>query len=118
MPNLLTNAACRRSVAAASFGSPATKGFAVDVYFLEYLAVQLVELAEALQRVKQTRQRAMALVPGHRHPREADVGRLGLLPRLDQRVERVAMRTGVPEELQHLDLSGGTAVGCAGTRRV
>ena len=96
-----------RSVSAASFGSRGDQRVAVDVDFLEHLAVQLVELAQALERVEQTRQRAVAFAPGDRHAREADVRGLGLLPRLDQRIERIAMRAGVPEELQHLDLPRG-----------
>ncbi len=80
---------------------------AVDVNFLEDLAVQLIQFAHAVQRVVQPRQGTMACVPHHMNARKADVGRLGLLPRFDQGVDRIAVRAGVPEKLQHLDLPGG-----------
>src|SRR5271169_1358321 len=75
--------------------------------FLEHIAVQLVELAQALQRVIEARQRAVSLIPRDRHAREADERRLALSPGLDQWIHRVAMRAGIPEELQDFDLPGG-----------
>src|ERR1035441_1619630 len=93
---------CRHVVRVAGY-----QGIPIDMDLLEYLAVQLVELAEALQRVIHTCQRTVTLAPGHGYPREADVRRLALLPRFDRGVDRVAMRARVPEEFQHLDLTRG-----------
>ncbi len=42
------------------------------------------------ERVIETRQRAMSFAPRDGHAREADVRRLGLFPRLDQRIDRIS----------------------------
>ena len=73
--------------------------------------MQLIELAHTLKGIMKTRQRALAIVPHGGHRNESNVGRLGLLPRLDQGVDRIAMRTGVPEEFQHLNLAGRNRCG-------
>src|SRR6202035_1164064 len=81
------------------------QGIAVGVYLLEDFTMQLVELAQALQGVIEACGRSMSFAPHHGHARERDVGRLGLLPRLDQRVDRIAVRAAIPEKLEDLDLA-------------
>ena len=45
----------------------------------------------------------------HRHAAQDHVGRQLLFPGLDRRLEGAAVRAGVREELEHLDLAGGNA---------
>jgi hypothetical protein len=79
---------------------------AVVVDRREHLAVQGRREAERLERVEQ------ALLGGERHflepdrhPAQHDVARQLLRPRLETRLERVAVRALVPEELDHLELA-------------
>ena len=51
----------------------------------------------------------------HRHAAEGHVGRQLLRPGVERRLERVAVRAAVPEELDHLDLAGRPAPAPAGS---
>ncbi|KGC57480.1 hypothetical protein DM47_2385 [Burkholderia mallei] len=63
--------------------------------------------AERRERIEQLRVRDEIVAERHRHALERDLVALLLHPGLDRRLELVAVRAAVPEELDHLDLAGG-----------
>ena len=61
-----------------------------------------VRAAQRLERVEESRVRAVHWPPHHRHAHELDVVGLALQPALQVRLERVAMRAAEPEDFHHL----------------
>ena len=73
----------------------------------EDLAVQLRQQADGVERVEKALLRAERLLAEpHRHAAKGDVGGKLLAPGIERRLEGVAVRALVPEELDHLDLAG------------
>src|SRR6185503_5680170 len=87
---------------------------AIAVDGVEEGPVDLVEDAHGLEGVEDRGVVAPALVEDGGHAAELDVLGQRLQPRLDARLEVVAVDAAVPEELEHLDL----ARGLDGLRRV
>ncbi|MNL30206.1 hypothetical protein D3C87_1519280 [compost metagenome] len=72
---------------------------------LEHLAVQRVQLAQRLQRIEDLGVRQQVVAEGHRHALEHHVLALLAGPGFQLRLEVVAVRAAVPEELGHFDLA-------------
>jgi len=68
-------------------------------------AMQLVDLAQGFQGVVQALLRLHAGIEANRHAAHHDVGRQLLDPGLQARLQRVAVRAAIPEELGDLDLA-------------
>ncbi len=55
------------------------------------------------------------LTQGDRNAHEIDVIGLILEPRLDVRLQRIAVRAVIPEQFHYFDFARRESVGCAGT---
>ena len=73
---------------------------------IEHLAVHVFDLPHGLEGVVDPLVVLVQRVEAHRHAAEHDVGRQGLGPGFQRRLQRVAVRAAVGEELDHLDLAG------------
>jgi hypothetical protein len=73
----------------------------------EDLAVRRLELADLFQRVEELLRHLVARGEAHRHAAKGHVGRQLAGPGFEHRLEGVAVRALVPEELGHVDLAAG-----------
>ena len=114
LPPIRTSCTCPRLSSGRGPGSPPSRrtscparGQPLPVQRDEYVRRKSRLLAEGFERVIDLRERYPALLEHHRNAAKLDVGRHGLQPVLQNRLEFAAMRAAVGKEFDDLDLLAG-----------